>query len=51
MNHGVRGGEAGSRWCGDGHRFSDDTELIAVAEGKKTFKSGASGVHITKVTR
>jgi hypothetical protein len=32
-------------------RFSDDTELIAVAEGKKTFKSGASGVHITKVQR
>lgn len=32
-------------------RFSDDAELVAVAEGKKTFKLGASGLHVRKVQR
>jgi hypothetical protein len=32
-------------------RFSDDVELIAVAEGKKTLAVGASGIAITKVQR
>lgn len=32
-------------------RFSDDAELVAVAEGKKTLASGASGIAVTKVQR
>jgi hypothetical protein len=32
-------------------RFSDDAELAAAAEGKKTFKAAASGLHVMKVQR